>query len=115
MVWSIMLEHFIKHKPLFSEEWQFVCSKYLCSLNNNFEIHRSRNDTYRCVGVDPNRNWGYHWNEGGTSDNPCSDIYMGPEAWSEVEIRYNSPFPHCIPVYKYLLHTTKNEKLHIKY
>jgi uncharacterized membrane protein len=23
------------------------------------------------------RNWGYHWNEGGTSDDPCSETYLG--------------------------------------
>ena len=23
------------------------------------------------------RNWGYQWNTGGSSNNPCSDTYMG--------------------------------------
>ena len=23
------------------------------------------------------RNWGFHWNDGGSSSDPCSDIYMG--------------------------------------
>ena len=32
-----------------------------------------------------NRNWGYHWNDGGSSDNPCSDSYMGTSAFSEIE------------------------------
>jgi hypothetical protein len=36
-----------------------------------------------CVGVDPNRNWGFHWMEGGASDNPCSDLFAGPEPFSE--------------------------------
>ena len=36
-------------------------------------------------GVDANRNWGYHWNEGGSSSDPCSDTYHGPEAFSEIE------------------------------
>lgn len=40
-----------------------------------------------CKGVDPNRNWGFHWNEGGTSSDKCSDIYHGPEAFSEIENR----------------------------
>ena len=26
-----------------------------------------------CVGTDPNRNWDFHWNEGGSSANSCSD------------------------------------------
>jgi len=38
-----------------------------------------------CKGVDANRNWGYHWNEGGSDNMKCSDTYHGPEAWSEPE------------------------------
>merc|ERR1711872_1182147 len=30
-----------------------------------------------CKGVDPNRNWGYHFAESGVSNNKCSDIYPG--------------------------------------
>ena len=37
------------------------------------------------MGTDLNRNWGYHWNDGGSSNNPCSDSYMGKSAFSEVE------------------------------
>ena len=33
------------------------------------------------------RNWGFHWNTGGSSSNPCADTYMGREAFSEVENR----------------------------
>jgi len=36
-------------------------------------------------GTDANRNWGYHWNEGGSSNDPCSITYHGPEPWSEIE------------------------------
>jgi len=38
-----------------------------------------------CKGTDANRNWGFHWNDGGSSSNSCSETYMGPEVWSEVE------------------------------
>jgi len=38
-----------------------------------------------CKGVDPNRNWAYHYGESGTSTNKCSDTYRGPEAFSEIE------------------------------
>ena len=31
------------------------------------------------------RNWGFHWNTGGSSSNPCADTYMGSEAFSEIE------------------------------
>ena len=38
-----------------------------------------------CTGTDLNRNWGYHWNDGGSSSNPCTDTYMGKSAFSEIE------------------------------
>ncbi|KAH6563800.1 hypothetical protein BASA50_004513 [Batrachochytrium salamandrivorans] len=42
---------------------------------------------FACVGTDPNRNWEYGWGSGGSSKNPCSDAYMGPEPFSEPEPR----------------------------
>lgn len=41
----------------------------------------------RCVGVDPNRNFDFHWRESGTSDRPCAETYAGPKAFSEPETR----------------------------
>ncbi|XP_030555167.1 zinc carboxypeptidase A 1-like [Drosophila novamexicana] len=38
-----------------------------------------------CYGADPNRNWGFHWNEVGASNSACSDTYAGPSAFSEIE------------------------------
>ena len=38
-----------------------------------------------CIGVDANRNYGWHFNDGGATDDSCSDLYHGPDAWSEVE------------------------------
>ncbi|XP_046736225.1 carboxypeptidase B-like [Diprion similis] len=46
---------------------------------------RSINTGSSCRGVDPNRNFGYYWMLNGASDLPCSDIYAGTEAFSEVE------------------------------
>jgi len=40
-----------------------------------------------CFGTDANRNFGYQWGTGGSSDNPCSDTYMGSEAFSEIETK----------------------------
>ncbi|XP_030380363.1 carboxypeptidase B-like [Scaptodrosophila lebanonensis] len=39
-----------------------------------------------CIGSDPNRNFDFHWNEGGSSSDPCSDTYGGPQALSEPEV-----------------------------
>lgn len=41
---------------------------------------------FGCVGTDPNRNWSYKWGGKGTSNNPCSQIYRGPNAASEPEV-----------------------------
>ncbi|XP_071538310.1 carboxypeptidase B-like [Panulirus ornatus] len=51
---------------------------------------KTRSDTNSllgCMGVDPNRNWGFHWMEIGASDDPCSEVYAGTEPFSEVEMR----------------------------
>ncbi|KAJ8713183.1 hypothetical protein PYW08_008487 [Mythimna loreyi] len=40
-----------------------------------------------CLGVDGNRNFGRNWNTIGTSPDPCSQIYPGPNAFSEQETR----------------------------
>ena len=32
-----------------------------------------------------NRNFGFHWNEGGSSANGCSDTFHGGAAFSEIE------------------------------
>lgn len=36
-----------------------------------------------CYGVDPNRNWGYRWNTGGSSNIACTEIFHGPRPFSE--------------------------------
>ncbi|XP_070279999.1 carboxypeptidase A4 isoform X2 [Myotis yumanensis] len=40
-----------------------------------------------CIGVDPNRNWNASFAGRGASDNPCSEVYHGPHANSEVEVK----------------------------
>ncbi|XP_076762884.1 carboxypeptidase B [Xylocopa sonorina] len=44
----------------------------------------------KCEGVDPNRNFNYHWgevNEGGASMDPCHETYAGPHPFSEPETK----------------------------
>jgi len=38
-----------------------------------------------CIGVDNNRNWAYMWLTGGSSTDPCSEVFAGPSAFSEPE------------------------------
>merc|ERR1712002_423674 len=56
--------------------------------SNNRMWRKTRSDNggiLHCKGVDANRNWGFHWNEGGSSNDKCSDTYHGPSAFSEPE------------------------------
>ncbi len=48
--------------------------------------NRTRNSdgTY---GVDLNRNYGFQWGTGGSSNTPSSDTYMGTKAFSEIETK----------------------------
>ena len=39
------------------------------------------------MGTDANRNWGFHWNTGGASAEPCDESFMGSAEFSEVENR----------------------------
>lgn len=47
---------------------------------------KTRSGSY-CRGVDPNRNYPFHWNEAGSSQYMCSEIYSGRRAMSEPEVR----------------------------
>jgi murein tripeptide amidase MpaA len=47
--------------------------------------NRQINSGSTCRGVDLNRNYNDHWNEGGSSSNPCSETYHGPGSASEPE------------------------------
>jgi len=48
---------------------------------------KNRNFFGMCRGVDLNRNFPFHWNETGSSDDPCSYDYAGPEKGSENETK----------------------------
>lgn len=50
-----------------------------------------------CYGADPNRNWDIHFNEGGSSANPCSDTYAGSAPFSEVETKQLSDYLKTVP------------------
>lgn len=55
----------------------------------SYHMHRKnkRDNGRGSIGVDLNRNYGFHWGEGGASPDPDSDIYRGPSAFSEPETR----------------------------
>jgi len=61
---------------------------YEYSRNSDRMWRKNRKDNggiLGCKGVDLNRNWAFHFNEGGASNNKCSETYHGPSACSEIE------------------------------
>lgn len=61
---------------------------------------RSRNGLHglKCWGTDPNRNFDFEWAAGGigSSDDPCSQIFAGTAAFSEIETRTLSEYVRSI-------------------
>jgi len=84
---------------------------YMYSWEHERLWRKTRSDTGSirgCKGVDPNRNWGFHWAENGVSFNKCSDIYAGPKAFSEVENRNIKKFVESLtptPVLAHCFHS----------
>uniref|UniRef100_A0A2K5P069 Carboxypeptidase A4 n=1 Tax=Cercocebus atys TaxID=9531 RepID=A0A2K5P069_CERAT len=60
---------------------------YTQTQNRLWRKTRSLNPGSSCVGADPNRNWNASFAGKGASDNPCSEVYHGPHANSEVEVK----------------------------
>jgi len=60
---------------------------YTRTDNRMWRKNRTPNEGSACIGTDMNRNYGYMWNHGGTSNNPCSDTYLGKAANSEPEVQ----------------------------
>jgi len=88
-----LVENDADHSDLTEQlDWYFLPSAnpdgYAFSRDHNRMWRKTRSDNggiLHCKGVDANRNWGFHWNEGGSSNDKCSDTYHGPSAFSEVE------------------------------
>ncbi|XP_076989157.1 carboxypeptidase A4 isoform X2 [Tamandua tetradactyla] len=60
---------------------------YTQTENRFWRKTRSRIPGSHCIGADPNRNWNASFAGEGASNNPCSEIYHGPHANSEVEVK----------------------------
>uniref|UniRef100_F6SRS6 Carboxypeptidase A4 n=1 Tax=Callithrix jacchus TaxID=9483 RepID=F6SRS6_CALJA len=60
---------------------------YTQTQNRLWRKTRSLNPGSPCVGTDPNRNWNASFAGMGASDNPCSEVYHGTYANSEVEVK----------------------------
>ena len=76
------------------------------SNGDRFWRKNRRDNPGQCEGVDLNRNWEFAWNEGdSTSNNSCSQVYVGPGAFSEPETQ----------VMRDLIETLPNLEAHIDF
>ncbi|MDP7006075.1 MAG: M14 family zinc carboxypeptidase [Phycisphaerales bacterium] len=68
------------------------------SGGDRFWRKNRRNNSGFCEGVDLNRNWDYQWNGGdSTSNDTCSDVYVGPAAFSEPETQAMRDLINTLP------------------
>ncbi|XP_012527601.1 zinc carboxypeptidase [Monomorium pharaonis] len=72
---------------------------------------------FGCYGSDPNRNWGYKWNTGGSSNFPCSDTFAGTGPFSDIETKSMSEYISSISdkFYAYLTFHSYSQLLLIPY
>merc|ERR1712241_377170 len=90
-----LVEDYSEHPDYLDKiNWYFIPSAnpdgYAYSWNYDRLWRKTRSDhdsILGCKGVDPNRNWDFHWAEAGVSHSKCSETYCGPEAFSEPETR----------------------------
>ncbi|HRK01059.1 MAG TPA: M14 family metallopeptidase [Oligoflexia bacterium] len=69
-----------------------------------YQMHRKNmRDPRGQRSIDLNRNYGYKWGGDGASDNPNSETYRGPEAFSEPETQALRDFVSVMPNLKMLL------------
>merc|ERR1712113_408513 len=92
--------------------WYFIPSASPDGYTYTFETDRmwrkTRSPQGGCIGVDPNRNWDFHWGESGVSDNPCTEVFPGDEAFSEIETRNIRDFVQTLeptPILSHCFHS----------
>jgi len=89
-----LVEDYAEHPEYLDKiNWYFIPSAnpdgYTYSMEHDRMWRKTRSDhgsILGCKGVDPNRNWGFHYGESGVSHNKCQETYCGPEAFSEPEL-----------------------------
>lgn len=89
-----IIEHSEEFPELFAVDWMIVPLvnpdgyEFSHTQDRFFRKTRKPNPNSNCIGVDPNRNFPYKWEVGTfTSNSPCSEIFRGPSAESEVEVQ----------------------------
>jgi murein tripeptide amidase MpaA len=111
-----LVENYADHPEYLDElNWYILPSAnpdgYMYSHEHDRMWRKTRSDhgsILGCKGVDPNRNWGYHFGESGVSHDKCSDVYCGPEAFSEIEMKNIVAFVQTlepVPVLSHCFHS----------
>merc|ERR1719328_182868 len=78
-----LVEDYAEHPEYLDNiNWYFIPSANPDGYAYTFDTDRLWRKTRTpqsggCYGVDPNRNWGFHWGETGVSSNPCTEIFPG--------------------------------------
>ena len=82
----MILNFQVRYMHLKIENYILICSyEYSHNKDRLWRKTRSNHLNTRCIGVDPNRNWGYNWGGQGASGDPCDETYYGPKPFSEPE------------------------------
>merc|ERR1712121_162160 len=104
-----VVEEYDSHPDFLDKiNWYYLPSAnpdgYMYSMEEDRMWRKNRAETgssLGCKGVDLNRNFGFHFAETGVSHDPCSEVYCGDEAFSEIEsqnirdfvLTLNNPVP----------------------
>jgi len=104
-----LVEEYDSHPDFLDKiNWYYLPSAnpdgYMYSMEEDRMWRKNRAETgssLGCKGVDLNRNFGFHFAETGVSHDPCSEVYCGDEAFSEIEsknirdfvLTLNNPVP----------------------
>jgi len=111
-----LVEEYADHPDYIDKiNWYFIPSAnpdgYSYTFTDDRLWRKTRSDSGSssgCKGVDPNRNWGFHWGESGVSFDKCSEVYCGEEAFSEVEMQNIRDFVQTldpVPVLGWCFHS----------
>jgi len=108
-----LVEDYSEHPDYLDKiNWYFLPSAnpdgYAYSWEHDRLWRKTRSDwdsILGCKGVDPNRNWDFHWAETGVSHSKCAETYCGPEPFSEPETKNIRDFVQTLDPIPVLGHT----------
>jgi len=90
VVWDLINKYDFYIQPVVNPDGY----QYTWTTDRTWRKNRSRNSSTECVGVDPNRNYDFHWtySTGTNEDSSCSNTFSGWQPFSEPETKAQSDF-----------------------